>query len=304
MELLPLHDKQWRQFQQIIARQRLSQALLLVADSNCEIDRFIHRLMALRFCNKASTEPCMQCQHCRLIQADQHPDVHWIAPEKAGGALKIDQIRQLQIQAYKTPKIANSQFFVLKATERMNKSTANALLKVLEEPSAYTQFILIAEHLSTLLPTIISRCQQWHFVYPLEGNDLLALLNSYPEASGIGVISQNMPDILDNLIQLFTKESIPTLIAKKMAGYEFKELLWLLSLIYSQLIQLLMLKKQASGLHSQALNRLLAIAKVDLLFNQLAKITSLQRKMSHNLNSNQTLALEDLFIHLQQAIKQ
>lgn len=303
MDLLPIHEHQWQQFQQIMSNQRLPQALLMVAGSNCKVEPFIQRLIALKFCVNAGTEPCMQCKSCQLVQAHEHPDIHWIKPEKAGGSLKIEQIRQLQTQAYKTPKLANSQFFILTATERMNNSTSNALLKMLEEPSPTTYFILLAEHLSTLLPTIISRCQQWRFAYPREADDVLSLVNTYPQDSSQGLMAEKLPVVLEQLIALFSKASIPTQVATKMKDYEFKDLLWLLSLIHSQLIQLQMQKTQAKGDYSEPLNRLLGLVRVELLFQQLSKITSLQRKMSHNLNINQMLALEDLFIHLQQAIK-
>jgi DNA polymerase-3 subunit delta' len=41
----------------------------------------------------------------------------------------------------------------------MNRSTANALLKTLEEPAADTHFLLVSNEAERLLPTIRSRCQ-------------------------------------------------------------------------------------------------------------------------------------------------
>lgn len=43
--------------------------------------------------------------------------------------------------------------------ERMNAECANKLLKILEEPSAGTLFILVSQAPEKLLPTIVSRCQ-------------------------------------------------------------------------------------------------------------------------------------------------
>ena len=45
----------------------------------------------------------------------------------------------------------------------MNPSTANALLKTLEEPGQDTHFILVSDSAHRLLPTIISRCQRVRF---------------------------------------------------------------------------------------------------------------------------------------------
>ena len=50
----------------------------------------------------------------------------------------------------------------------MNGVTANALLKLLEEPPEGCVFVLVSSSPRTLLPTIRSRCQQWHFGRPDE----------------------------------------------------------------------------------------------------------------------------------------
>lgn len=49
---------------------------------------------------------------------------------------------------------------VLTNVDTMRKETANAFLKLLEEPSGNVMFILTAAQPDQLLPTIISRCQQ------------------------------------------------------------------------------------------------------------------------------------------------
>jgi DNA polymerase-3 subunit delta' len=47
--------------------------------------------------------------------------------------------------------------------EKMNTAASNKLLKMLEEPSDKTLFILIAEHEEDIIQTILSRCQVLHF---------------------------------------------------------------------------------------------------------------------------------------------
>src|SRR3546814_5345475 len=42
----------------------------------------------------------------------------------------------------------------------MNAITANALLKVLEEPPAHTVFLMVADAPDRLLPTLVSRCRR------------------------------------------------------------------------------------------------------------------------------------------------
>ncbi len=66
----------------------------------------------------------------------------------------------------------------------MNAASANALLKTLEEPPSHTTFILIAEQISSIPATILSRCQKYIFPSQLstEANegDYLQLGEFYP----------------------------------------------------------------------------------------------------------------------------
>ena len=52
---------------------------------------------------------------------------------------------------------------IIENADLMNISTANALLKTLEEPPENSVIILTTEKVSDILPTIISRCQQVYF---------------------------------------------------------------------------------------------------------------------------------------------
>lgn len=59
--------------------------------------------------------------------------------------------------------------------DQMNQSTANKLLKVLEEPPQFTVFILLTSHPERLLPTILSRTQRVDFP-PIAVEDMTAAL--------------------------------------------------------------------------------------------------------------------------------
>ena len=56
-------------------------------------------------------------------------------------------------------------------------SSANAILKILEEPPANTTFILVSDYKGQLLPTILSRCQIINFP-PLQNNEIISYLSS------------------------------------------------------------------------------------------------------------------------------
>ena len=88
-----------------------------------------------------------------------HPDLRWLVPEGAGEQIRIEAIRGLVDFVLQTPQIADCKVAVVCAADAMNAYAASALLKTLEEPPPGSHIVLVSESLSTLLPTIRSRCQ-------------------------------------------------------------------------------------------------------------------------------------------------
>lgn len=79
--------------------------------------------------------------------------------------IKFAQINQLIHDLSLAPlQLNQKRVVIIEYADRMNQEAANALLKILEEPPAFTSFILIAETTSTILPTIISRASVIRFL--------------------------------------------------------------------------------------------------------------------------------------------
>ncbi len=151
--------------------------------------------------HRTDTDSCGQCPQCLQFQKLQHPDLHFAFPiykEKAGrDSVCDDFIEQFRDiintkhyfdinEWYAHIEAANKQGVIYEAEsaeilrklslkgfydgyktmiiwlpEKMNVACANKLLKILEEPPQQTLFILVSEEPSILLPTIISRTQQF-----------------------------------------------------------------------------------------------------------------------------------------------
>lgn len=97
------------------------------------------------------------------IDRETHPDFTVIRPDPISGLHSIEKIRFLIEEVYKPPFESNAKVFVIHDAERMLPSSANALLKTLEEPSSDTTIILLASSKEALLPTIVSRCKIFAF---------------------------------------------------------------------------------------------------------------------------------------------
>jgi DNA polymerase-3 subunit delta' len=116
-------------------------------------------------------DSCGSCESCTLLEADSHPDYAHVYKElleftengkgrKSPVDLSIDVIREFLIrQVSIRPSLSARKVFVVSEAEKLNISSQNALLKVLEEPPHYCTIILLCTRLERLLPTIKSRCQ-------------------------------------------------------------------------------------------------------------------------------------------------
>lgn len=88
-----------------------------------------------------------------------------------------DEIRPVTVLK---PNEGRRTVVVLTGVDTMRKESANAFLKMLEEPSANLMFILTAGSTDGLLPTIVSRCQQIR-LQPLSTDDVATALVKYDQ---------------------------------------------------------------------------------------------------------------------------
>jgi DNA polymerase-3 subunit delta' len=116
----------------------------------------------------------------KLLEAGSHPDFKWLERElnKTGTNLArnitVDQVRSLGELFAVTAAMSDWRVVVIDSVDDLEKSAANALLKMLEEPPANCLFLLVSHVPGRLLPTIRSRCRVMEF-QPL-GDDVMASL--------------------------------------------------------------------------------------------------------------------------------
>jgi len=98
-----------------------------------------------------------------------HPDVWALVPDPvrlkspvARPVLRIGQLRAVQRAAY-FQAMGRRRVFILDGAETMRTDVSNVFLKILEEPPGSATLILTAPSPFNLLPTIVSRCMQFHF---------------------------------------------------------------------------------------------------------------------------------------------
>ena len=150
--------------------------------------------------NKQGDDACGECPSCKKIQQLAHPDLHFVFPVKRASESKPetsdDYISQWRDELLENPYISPRRWYrrlnlenkqgiipasesnsilhklnfksyeaeykimIIWLPERMHPSTANKLLKLIEEPPPKTLFLLVSENADMLLPTILSRTQK------------------------------------------------------------------------------------------------------------------------------------------------
>ncbi len=125
---------------------------------------------------------CGSCDDCVRAARRTHPDIHLLTPGSATGYL-VGQVRELIDDLQMAPIRAKNKVYILDEAEQLTSSTANALLKNLEEPPQGVLFVLLATTRDAVLPTVLSRCQVVPFrsIAPQAALDALSQQLSMPE---------------------------------------------------------------------------------------------------------------------------
>ncbi|QWB99849.1 hypothetical protein KHQ88_06780 [Mycoplasmatota bacterium] len=140
-----------------------------------------------------SLNPCHECDHCQRIDSGSHPNVFIVKPD--GQMIKKEQIKSLIEEFSKTSLESGPRVNIIYEADKFNLSSANSLLKTMEEPGEDIYQIMITENVQALLPTIKSRGEVIHFKELDRGIIREKLQSIGIDASYANPISQYTSDI-------------------------------------------------------------------------------------------------------------
>ncbi len=165
---LPWQVDAWRRFLSATEAGRIPHAILLGGVAGTGKRPLALAMMARLLCEAPDRgAACGTCRGCRLRIAGSHPDQILIEPERDGsGILKIESARTLTEFTHRTSQYNGYRVALVMPAEAMNRHTANALLKTLEEPPAGMVILLGSHEPGRLGATIRSRCQHYRLGTP------------------------------------------------------------------------------------------------------------------------------------------
>ena len=168
------------------AQTQLPHALLFAGQSGVGKRELADALAARLLCEgdlQAHQSACGSCPSCIMMANGQHPDFRLLQPDaaaeseeegagadegkkKASKQIRIQQIRDIEDFFHVGGHRGGARVCIIDPAETMNVITANALLKILEEPSASFYFLMVSHRWRRLLPTLLSRSRRIMFGRP------------------------------------------------------------------------------------------------------------------------------------------
>ncbi len=124
-----------------------------------------------------------------LVDARSHPDLFHLRrtlnPDtgRMRSEIAVDDVRGLGAFMHMTPAMGQYRVAIIDSADEMNRNSANAVLKVLEEPPPNAVLLIVAHAPGRLLPTIRSRCRRLA-LQSLPNDTVMQLMGDYAPELG------------------------------------------------------------------------------------------------------------------------
>lgn len=168
------HNKQLLLLEHFIKSDNISHAYLFYGRKNLGKYKIVNSFVKNLLCYsdksiQKSEYPCDRCVQCTQINKHNHTDINQIdkifdeKTKKLKKNISINQVKDLQENLQKAGFQNSYKFGIIKNAHTLSEGAYNSLLKTLEEPTKNSVLILIADDITEIPKTILSRCQILEF---------------------------------------------------------------------------------------------------------------------------------------------
>jgi DNA polymerase-3 subunit delta' len=325
---LPWHRDRWQQAVSLFKSGSAGHAYMLSGEADIGKRHFAMMLAEYLLCRQPLADAaCAVCSVCLLNAAGNNPDLLSIEPEEGSKQIKVDQIREIRQFLETRSHGFGKRVIILDTAESLGISSANALLKGLEEPPQDVIFLLISDRPKAVLATISSRTQVFRLPRPERSEVLAWLLTSGTVQSAADLeliidLAQGRPfvarailesgtasqlqEIGDTLLSIAQGKDYPVAVASRFSKSQCTEFLsvllyWLSELSKHRLTGAETLLKGQS-LRTAALllgsDGTDASAQTKSLLGLYSAVAAAQGQMIGSSNPNTQLMLEDLLLEM------
>lgn len=147
----------YRILKKAIEKDECSHAYLFETNGYPNYQEFILAFVKALVCPDHHMNNQKECKYCNLVDSGNFPELKVINPD--GFWIKKSQLQSLQDEFNKKPIMGNKKVYIINGADKLNKQSANSILKFLEEPDNNIVAILVTDNIYQVLTTIRSRCQ-------------------------------------------------------------------------------------------------------------------------------------------------
>ena len=142
----------------IVEKNKIYHAYLIEVD-NYDLDmKYVYNFIKMILLNCTYDEIIKSNNKIvKLIDKNEYSDLFVISSDTL--TIKKEQIINLEKEFNNKSLFDNKRFYIVKETEKLNVSSANTILKFLEEPEDDIVAILLTNNRYRVIDTVLSRCQ-------------------------------------------------------------------------------------------------------------------------------------------------
>lgn len=229
---------------------------------------------------------CSTCNLCNLINKNNLPSLKIIEPD--GTSIKKQQIEDLKIDFGTMPIYSTYNTYIIKYADKLNASSANSMLKFVEEPTSGILGFFLTTSKDSMMDTIKSRCQT--LVLNYEVKKLTDKLEIDEET-----YEKYKRTIINYLDKLYSTDYINNKILILNNYPERKEVIIFLKFLFN-IYHNYFLKILGKQFEEELTNIYQVTDSLDLINKKLQILTTILNEMSYNVNIE--LILDKLVIEM------
>lgn len=302
--------KVYRILKNAIAKDHISHAYLFEANGYKDKTVLVISFAKMLLCpkNYSNNDNCVNCTQCTNIDKNIFSELKIIDVD--GLWIKKEALDELQKEFSKTSISSSKRVYIINNVDRLNRASANSILKFLEEPEKNIIAILVTDNIHQLLDTIVSRCQvislnkkennQISCLENLKNNIKIPIGNKYTDEYLNELIEHSI-----NFIEYFEKNGIDTILKTNKLWHnifsEKDEVLFALNtitLFYKDMLnfklgrKLEIFKDYISRIENLNINN-----TIPVLYKKINVIIETKDKV--NFNANASLLIDKMILELE-----
>lgn len=253
---------------------------------------------------------CGGCTQCQIIDNNNFTEIKIVEPD--GMWIKKEQLIELQKEFSTKAVASDKKIYIINNAERLNSSSANSILKFLEEPEDNIIAILITSNRYQLLDTIVSRCQIISFIdyIKFDGNDTFQKISKLVlQKEELDIFSIEQLDHIINFVDFYEKNGKDTLLHtnklwhKNVSNRRMMEIYFeVMALFYKDILNY-MCRGNIENFddYLEQIKAIVSKNNISSICDKIKKIIELKDHIKYNVNNN--LLVDKLIIMLEGGIK-